>query len=69
MKIKSIEDLKKLFDIFDDKDQIIVSNKDWNQLPREWWGGTSRVSPPKSDEHGTRWLINYAGKTLLIKLK
>jgi len=69
VRIKSTEDLKKLFDILDDGDIITVPNKDWNQLPVEWWGGVSGVSPTKTDNFGTRWLLNYASKTVIVKLK
>lgn len=69
MKIKSTEDLDKLIDILDDGDTILVSNKDWNQLPVEFWGGVSSVTPTKSDQYGIRWLLHYGGKTILIKLK
>ncbi len=69
MKIKSTEDLKKLFDILDDGDTVIVSNEDWNQIQAEWWGGVSNVSPTKTYIFGTRWLLNFGDKTILIKLK
>lgn len=69
MRIKSTEDLDRLIGILDDRDTIIVSNKDWNQLPVEFWGGVSSVTPMKSDQYGIRWLLYYGGKAILIKLK
>lgn len=71
MKIKSTEDLKKLFDILDDGDTIIVSNEDFLQLePGTFFFGGNLSYPayeniPKID---TRTL-SYGGKTIFVSVQ
>jgi len=69
MKIKSIEDLKKLFDILDDGDTVIVSNKDYFELEPALIGGNLSYPVYRNIPKIPTNAMSYGGKTIFISVQ
>jgi len=68
MKITSNRDIEKLFEILDNGDEVIVKNKDWNQLGIEWWGGQKHVSDTIEYDLFSKTMLMIGGKVVFIRV-